>query len=171
MIYLLLILVVLLIFLPFVSRIMKSRRDLAEVREVVHNEKGNYVFLIDRKFHVKETNFYELNEDIDDNQPYVLGNVLRCQNACDSGLCGTGLGCNECPIRLIVKNGFKLKRNFGNISAKMHLYDGEHQIREVNVEASGQLKYIGYEPHFLISVSEANNVKTSISDERYEESL
>ena len=68
----------------------KKTADYALLSERVHYLQTNtYAFLIDRNFKVKETNFYELNENIKDDQPYVLGNVLHCQDGCDSGLCGT----------------------------------------------------------------------------------
>jgi hypothetical protein len=110
------------------------------------------MFLIDKKFRVKETNFYELNENIHDDQPYVLGNVLHCQEGCESGLCGTGIACSTCPIRMVIRNAFKLKRDFDQITATMHLYDENHQVRELDVKVSGRLAYVGNEPHLLVRV-------------------
>ena len=111
-----------------------------------------YAFLIDKKFNVKETNFYELNEHVKDDQPYVLGNVLHCQSGCDSGLCGTGIACDTCPIRLIIRNSFRQKRDFSHVAATMHLYDANHEVQSVDVKVDGKLVYLGKEPHFVISV-------------------
>ena len=152
MVYIIILIAIILIAVPVVRKALWSRRDYAELREMVHKERSKFIFLIDKKFRVKETNFYELNENIKDDQPYVLGNVMHCQNGCESGLCGTGLGCDECPIRLIVNNSFKLKRDFDNLTATMHLYDANHVVREVDVIADGKLVYIGSEPHIIVNV-------------------
>ena len=119
----------------------------------MHQSTDHYFFLIDRKKRVKETNFYELNENIQDDQPYVLGNVLHCQNGCDSGLCGTGIDCETCPIRLVIKNAFKLKRGFDHVEAAMHLYDENRQVKVVNIIMDGELVYVGKEPHLLIQIT------------------
>jgi hypothetical protein len=133
-------------------RLWKRRHDYAVLKAMVHATTDAYAFLIDRKFHVKETNFYELNENIADDQPYVLGNVIHCQTACDEGLCGTGMACKECPIRLVLKNAFKLKRDFSDIVAGMSFYDADHQLQETDVNVSGRLVHVGKEPHFFITV-------------------
>ena len=131
---------------------LKKRHDSAMLRERVHQQKDRYAFLIDRKLRVKETNFYELNDAIEDDQPYVLGNVLHCQEGCESGLCGTGISCKTCPIRLVIKNAFKLKRNFDHVEATMHLYDVNHEVAQVDVSVDGELVCIGREPHMVVKV-------------------
>ena len=143
----------LLVVVQFLRTWQKKSSDYASVANAVHETKDKYSFLIDREFNVKETNFYELNENIRDDQPYVLGNVIHCQVACDAGLCGTGIACNDCPLRMVLKNGFKMKRNFSDIAAKMQLYDANHDIQEVNVKVDGQFTYIGDEPHFIVNVT------------------
>lgn len=140
-----------------VVQIVRTRQryssDYASLANAVHETKDKYSFLIDKDFNVKETNFYELNENIRDDQPYVLGNVIHCQVGCDAGLCGTGIACNDCPLRMVLKNGFKMKRNFNDIAAKMHLYDANHDIQEVNVKVDGQFTYIGDKPHFIVMIT------------------
>jgi hypothetical protein len=133
-------------------KMWKRQRDYAALKDLVHGATDVYTFLIDSKHRVRETNFYELNEASADDQPDVLGNVIHCQSACDSGLCGTGIACQECPIRLVIKNAFKLKRDFDGIVATMQLYDADHQLKETNVIVDGKLVYIGKEPHLLITL-------------------
>ena len=136
-----------------VCRWYKRRADYALLSERVHNPQTDaYAFRIDRKFRVKETNFYELNENIEDDQPYVLGNVLHCQDGCESGLCGTGISCGTCPIRMVINNAFKLKRNFDHVEATMHLYDEHHEVKQVDVSMDGELVYVGHESHLLVKV-------------------
>lgn len=135
---------------------LKRKNEYALLFERVHQQTEHYIFLIDRKFRVKETNFYELNEDIKDDQPYVLGNVLHCQTAIDEGLCGTGIDCNTCPIRMVINNAFKLKRNFNHVEAVMHLYDKDHKAILQDVRVDGELAFVGKEPFFLVKVRKIN---------------
>lgn len=151
-IYLLAVVAMILIIVQVVRQWLRRRNDYALLCERVHLHSDRYVFLIDRKFRVKETNFYELNEDIQDDQPYVLGNVLHCQNAVDEGYCGTGISCNTCPIRMVIRNAFKQKRNFDHLEAVMHLYDANHKKKEVDVRVDGELVYVGKEPYFMVMV-------------------
>ena len=139
---------------------LKRRSDYVRLCERVHQHKDRYVFLIDRKFRVKETNFYELNADIPNNQPYVLGNVLHCQTAIDEGLCGTGIDCDTCPIRMVIKNAFKLKRNFDHIDAVIYQYDAHRKVNEVDVRVDGELVYVGKEPHFIVEAWNKNEQDT-----------
>ena len=155
MIYLVLIIAALVLVASIGRKIWKRRHDYAVLMEAVHSEKEAYSFLIDRRFQVKETNYYELNKNMADDQPYVLGNVIHCQNGCDSGLCGTGIACKECPIRLVLKNAFKLKRDFNDIVAEMSLYDADHQVQDIVVNVDGKIVYIDKEPHMLVTLRTA----------------
>lgn len=126
------------------------------LRERVHLHTDHYIFLIDRKFRVRGTNFYELNEEIRDDQPYVLGNVLHCQTAIDEGLCGTGINCDTCPIRMVIKNAFKMKRGFDHVEAVMNLYNKQHKVEQVDVIVDGELAFVGKVPYFLVRVRKVN---------------
>ena len=148
-----LILILLITLVPLVRNWQKQRRDLKALRIEVQKTYDKYCFLIDKDLHVKETNFYELSEMKQDNQPSVLGNVLHCRTACDSGLCGTGIACSTCPVRMVVKNGFKHHRDFSDIRATMHLYDANKEPKDVDVKVDGRFTYVGYTPHFLVKVS------------------
>ena len=152
-IYILLFVAVVIAIVQTVRQWLKRKNDYALISERVHElQTDRYAFLIDRKFRVKETNFYELNENIQDDQPYVLGNVLHCQDGCDSGLCGTGISCKTCPIRLVITNAFKRKRGFEHVEATMHLYDENHEVKQVDVNVDGELVRIGNEPHLVVKV-------------------
>ena len=131
---------------------LKRRKDFAVLRERVHEHTDRYAFLVDKKLRVKETNFYALNEQMPDDQPYRLGNVLHCQSGCESGLCGTGLACKTCPIRLVIRNAFQLKRNFDHVSATMHLYDENRQVNTVDVQVDGEIVTMGNETLMLVNV-------------------
>ena len=149
-ILLLLVLVLIVVLVPMARKYLKTRRDRAELQRTVHECADKYSFLVDRQFRVKETNFYELNIEQKDDQPSVLGNVLHCQTGCDSGLCGTGIACATCPVRMVLSNAFKMKRDFSSVMATMRLYDASHQVHEVGVKVDGTLVYLGTEPHFIV---------------------
>ena len=150
--YIFIFLLILLVVIPFLRNNLKKKRDYAKLSQIVHQATDQYCFLVDKEFHVKETNFYQLNENIPDDQPYVLGNVLHCQTGCDSGLCGTGIACASCPVRTVLKNSFKRCSDFKSITATMNLYDENHEPQAIDVKVDGQFVYIGYDPHFLVNV-------------------
>lgn len=143
-----LLLVVVLSLLVF-NRVRKRERRRV-LLEQVRTAKDAYVFLIDSGLEVKETNYYELNPDIEKKPPYLLGNVLRCQTGTDCGECGTGFSCHTCPVRLVIKNSFQQKHGFEHVVATMHLYDDVYKAQTVDVELSGELIYLDDEPHMLI---------------------
>ena len=151
-ILLLVIIVGVLIVLPIVRNRLKTRNDIDAAHRTVHEDRGRYAFLVDSQFKVKDTNFYELIPELNDGQPEVLGNVLHCKTGCDSGLCGTGIACQTCPVRMILNNAFRLRRNFEGVEASMRLYDKRHEVKEVDVTVDGQLVYLGHKPHFIVSV-------------------
>ena len=156
-IYYIIIAVVVVVIIQAIRQWHKKKVNYDLLSERVHYLQTNtYAFLIDQKFRVKETNFYELNENIQDDQPYVLGNVLHCQEGCDSGLCGTGIACPTCPIRTVINNAFKLQRGFDHVEATMHLYDENHEVKKVDVSMDGELSYVGCEPYLLVKVRKIN---------------
>ena len=149
---LILLLILLIVMVPLVKSWRKQKREYEALRVEVHKIFDRYSFLVDKDLRVKETNYYDIHKDLLDDKPRVLGNVIHCQTACDSGLCGTGIACSTCPIRLVLKNGFKHRRDFNDISATMHLYNAKHEVKEVDVKVDGHFTYIGHTPHFLIMV-------------------
>lgn len=149
---LILLLILLVVMVPLVKSWRKQKREYEALRVEVHKIFDRYSFLVDKDLRVKETNYYDIHKDLLDDKPRVLGNVIHCQTACDSGLCGTGIACSTCPIRLVLKNGFKHRRDFNDISATMHLYNAKHEVKDVDVKVDGRFTTIGCTPHFLVTV-------------------
>lgn len=118
----------------------------------VRNEKERLAFLIDKDFVVKETNYYDMNPLMKDDQPRVLGNVLHCKTGCDSGLCGTGISCQTCPVRFVLKNSFLQRRNVKSVEATMMLYDQNHKPREIDVRIDGDLVSVNNELYMIVKV-------------------
>lgn len=153
---LILLLILLIVMVPLVKSWRKQKREYEALRVEVHKIFDRYSFLVDKDLRVKETNYYDIHKDLLDDKPRVLGNVIHCQTACDSGLCGTGIACSTCPIRLVLKNGFKHRRDFNDISATMHLYNAKHEVKDVDVKVDGRFTTIGRNPHFLVTVHKQN---------------
>lgn len=151
-----LLLILLVVMVPLVKSGRKQKREYEALRVEVHKIFDRYSFLVDKDLRVKETNYYDIHKDLLDDKPRVLGNVIHCQTACDSGLCGTGIACSTCPIRLVLKNGFKHRRDFNDISATMHLYNAKHEVKDVDVKVDGRFTTIGCTPHFLVTVHKQN---------------
>lgn len=153
---LILLLILLIVMVPLVKSWRKQKREYEALRVEVHKIFDRYSFLVDKDLRVKETNYYDIHKDLLDDKPRVLGNVIHCQTACDSGLCGTGIACSTCPIRLVLKNGFKHRRDFNDISATMHLYNAKYEVKDVDVKVDGRFTTIGRTPHFLVTVHKQN---------------
>ena len=151
-----LLLILLIVMVPLVKSWRKQKREYEALRIEVHKIFDRYSFLVDKDLRVKETNYYDIHKDLLDDKPRVLGNVIHCQTACDSGLCGTGIACSTCPIRLVLKNGFKHRRDFNDISATMHLYNAKHEVKDVDVKVDGRFTTIGRNPHVLVTVHKQN---------------
>ena len=131
----------------------RLKTDFARFRKEI-SQKSGLVFLINKDFEVKDTNYYQMNANMaGDGQPPVLGNVLHCKSGCDSGLCGTGFACQTCPVRLVIKNSFKNRRDFDSIEATMELYDASHEVQKVDVTVAGELVYAYNKPYMMVSVT------------------
>lgn len=136
-----------------VRDLRKLRSDFNKFSRKIRNEKSSLAFLIDQDMVVKDTNYYALKKEMKDDQPSILGNVLHCKVGCDSGLCGTGLSCQTCPVRYVIKNAFQLKRDFNDVKANMQLYDENHEVTELEVTVDGELVYVNSEPYMLVKVT------------------
>ena len=80
-----LLLILLVVMVPLVKSGRKQKREYEALRVEVHKIFDRYSFLVDKDLRVKETNYYDIHKDLLDDKPRVLGNVIHCQTACDSG--------------------------------------------------------------------------------------
>ena len=160
MIYALIIgsLVLLVVLFIVVRDVVRHRRERKLIHEKIHDkQRRSYAFLINHDFEVVDTNYYELNPDVEKAPPYVLGNVLHCQTGTDCGKCGTGFACQTCPVRYVINNAFRQKRAFEHVEAKMNLYDAVYKVHTVNVELNGEPVFFKNKPHMLVT---AKTLKT-----------
>lgn len=141
------------ILLAIIARNLYKRiREYRKYSRQVHQEKSRMAFLINKDFMVKETNIYDKSRRKKDGQPRILGNVLHCKTACDSGTCGTGLSCSTCPVRYVIKNSFLQRRDFTNIEATMTLYDDNHEEQNVDVKMDGKLVLVNLKPYMVVTM-------------------
>lgn len=144
--------IVLLVLLVWLRSVWRRYRTQRKLSEQIHDTRQGYTFLIDSEFEVKDTNYYDLNPDVEKKPPYLLGNVLHCQTGTDCGRCGTGFACKSCPVRFVIKNAFQQKHNFSGVAATMQLYDAVYKAQTVDVELNGELVFVDTQPHMMIKV-------------------
>lgn len=147
--------IVLLLLIQKGRKTIRKRNDRCALHEQISAAEGCYVFLIDKKLDVLDTNYYELNPERRHQLPYGLGNVLCCQQGEDCGECGMGFACKTCPVRHVITNAFKQKHDFNDVSATMTLYSIANVPESVNVRLMGKRVYVGDEPHMLVTVVES----------------
>ena len=125
----------------------KLEHDVKNLRVMVDNQE-NYTFLVDQKFEVKESNV-----KLPEGQPHVLGNVLHCKNSHDTGLCGEGEACKNCPVRFVINKSFERHDDFRDLEASMML-DGDPSVSDVDVSVDGSFVCIDRTPHMVVNVKD-----------------
>lgn len=128
------------------------KRKYRRFAEDIRRKSDDYVFLINPELKVQDSNYHALRPQMSDDGPHYLGNVLHCKNGCDSGLCGSSSLCTSCPVRYVIKNSFRDRRDFSNVEATMELYDEKHDVQSVDVTVSGELVYALSRPYMMVSV-------------------
>ena len=141
------------VFLFLKTRHFKA--DNMQLRAVVENQE-NYIFLINRLFEVKETNV-----KAPEGQPMLLGNVLHCRNAEETGHCGEGSACKHCPVRFVLNKSFERQADFRNLEACMELTGSDRNTVDVDVSVNGAYVSIESKPHMVVNVQQVNDVEGS----------
>src|SRR5574344_155369 len=157
---LILVSIVLVLFIIIVyssTRHLKS--DYHSLKTVLDNL-HTYAFLVNENVGVEQTNYYALNPDAKHDQPLILGNVLRCKNGCDAGLCGTSPFCSRCTIRQHISKAFQTGTSFSNVESHMQLYTPNHNVVETDVVVGGRYGMINNKPHLVVDVNDVTQAKT-----------
>ena len=124
-----------------------------QLRAVVDNQE-NYTFLIDGTFEVKETNV-----KIAKNQPRLLGNVLHCKHSQDTGHCGEGEDCRQCPVRFVISKSFERQDDFKELEACMELAGDKSQTVDIDVCVDGSFISIKSKPHMVVNVKNVTTLE------------
>ena len=127
-------------------------------KSLVLENMNNYAFLIDDQLEVKETNYYALNpQQSPDEEPRLLGNVLRCTTACEEGTCGKGLACKHCPVRFVITKSFERQKDFSDLEVSMELAGEQKQA--VDVRLGGRYVSLAGHPYMVINAKDVSESK------------
>lgn len=80
-----------------------------------------YILLIDKDFNVLKTNYYDRTHKIDNNEKKKVGDLICCENAITSGMCGTHPKCADCIVRANIYRAFQQKRGFTDLRISLTL--------------------------------------------------
>ena len=137
----------------------KARRAYRRMTMMLENL-SSYAFLIDEGFNVKETNYYARNPaHVHDEGPRLLGNVLHCHTACETGTCGKGLACKHCPVRFVITKSFERQKDFSDLEVSMELAGQERSIVDVDVSIAGRYITVDGHPYMVLNVKDVTESK------------
>lgn len=129
--------------------------------ELILKKIDAYVLLIDGEFDVRMTNFYSLTETPQPQRMPKAGNLLRCKNGEDAGLCGQHALCMDCPIRNAGEKTFRERKGFSGVETPMTLYTSDAHTRTAELEVSVSGSYLEFEgkPHLLLTIHDITSQK------------
>lgn len=140
----------------------KRYRKIVVDNSMLHTLMANmttYVFLINRDLEVEKTNYYSLNNIPQRSKTRILGNVLQCKTACESGQCGTGEECLSCPVRFIINKSFQRRRGFQSLEVGMQMYDEKKGVTDVDISIDGRFVKSEGEPYMVLNVKNISETK------------
>lgn len=141
-------------------RSYRLRSEVDRMTTLVHNL-NSYAFLINDKFEVEETNYYALNPGAKVTEPRLLGNVLRCKVGCDSGECGTGMECKNCPVRFVITKAFERRDDVHDLEVGMEIYSGDDRrcVNDLDLCIGGRYINKGGNPKMVLNVKNVSESK------------
>lgn len=151
------ILAVVLLLLLFV-KIQLATRDVGYLRAIVNNQR-DYTFLLDKDLCVKQTNYYAHGNKKVNGEPNILGNVLHCKNAHESGRCGEAEDCHTCPLRFVIGKSLERHESFSGIEACLEIQDEDDKIVDIDVLVDGHYVELNKKSHMVINVKDITNNK------------
>jgi hypothetical protein len=118
-----------------------------------------YIFLIDTDVRVLYTNYFDLNTDAEPIEPMVLGNVLKCNNAVESGCCGTHNMCKFCMIRASIVKSFTSGTPIVDTEAHLRLYNKMDVAVDTDVSVAGKVIMVKGKKYMTICVRDITTLK------------
>ena len=115
-----------------------------------------YILLVDLDFNVLQTNYYTLTGASQPPRLPKVGNLLRCKNGEDAGICGTHDLCADCPVRAAIGEAFRSKKGFSGLEAPMVLYtsDDHSEAIDCDVSVSGNFLTVSGQSRVVLTVSD-----------------
>lgn len=171
--YVILVLIILSVLLVFrrmkpskVKSIQRHSSDLPDdswssfAEEILQNL-GVFVCLINKEVLVIKTNYYEITNTPKPTEPLRLGNVLRCKNGEDAGLCGESEACKTCMIRGEIVRAFTQGVGFDNLEVPMRLYLSKERDRYLDCEVNISAKLLSKngQPYLLLTIQDVTKYK------------
>lgn len=118
-----------------------------------------YIFLIDKGFNVAYTNYFDLNTDAENMEPMLLGNVLRCNNAIESGHCGSHDLCPHCIIRASLENAFRTGQPVSEVEAHLRIFNKVKAPVDTDVTVAAKVVDIESKRYLVVCVRDITTFK------------
>jgi len=94
-------------------------------------------------------------------EPRLLGNVLRCKVGCDSGECGTGMECKNCPVRFVITKAFERRDDVHDLEVGMEIYSGDDRkcVNDLDLCIGGRYINKDGNPKMVLNVKNVSESK------------
>lgn len=131
------------------------------VNDCIFRNVAAYLLLIDPDFNVLQTNYRSATGTAPKAVPPKVGNLLRCRNGEDAGVCGTHELCADCPVRAAITGVFRTKKGFSGLEAPMVLYTSDDHTETVDCDVSvaGNFLTVAGQPRVVLTVSDISAQK------------
>ena len=131
------------------------------INDCIFRNVAAYLLLIDPDFNVLQTNYRSTTGTAPKAAPPKVGNLLRCRNGEDAGVCGTHELCADCPVRAAITGVFRTKKGFSGLEVPMVLYTSDDRTATVDCDVSvaGNFLTVAGHPRVVLTVSDISAQK------------
>ena len=131
------------------------------INDCIFRNVAAYLLLIDPDFNVLQTNYRSATGTAPQAVPPKVGNLLRCRNGEDAGVCGTHELCADCPVRAAITGVFRTKKGFSGLEVPMVLYTSDDHTETVDCDVSvaGNFLTVAGQPRVVLTVSDISAQK------------
>lgn len=131
------------------------------INDCIFRNVAAYLLLIDPDFNVLQTNYRSATGTAPKAVPPKVGNLLRCRNGEDAGVCGTHELCADCPVRAAITGVFRTKKGFSGLEVPMVLYTSDDHTETVDCDVSvaGNFLTVAGQPRVVLTVSDISAQK------------
>lgn len=126
------------------------------INDEIFRNVAAYILLVDPDFNVLQTNYYTLTGSTQPPRLPKVGNLLRCRNGEDAGVCGTHDLCADCPVRAAIAGAFSAGKGFSGLEAPMVLYTSDDHTKAIDcdVSVSGNFLTVAGQSRVVLTVSD-----------------
>lgn len=150
----------LLFYVVKLHRVSKELKRVDQINNIIWSNVQEYLFLIDRDFKICRTNFYEINQIAQNRQKKRFGEIIGCEYACKTGVCGTHPACLLCLVRKQLRETFASRDKFSNYELVMNLCTPDKTGTDLyNVMASGTYLSLDNEDYILLTIHDISREK------------